>query len=176
MQNTQIISPHCIVAARSRTRVVAPAGGDDDRQQEECVHGDERREQAVPAQVDPRVLRRQHDEEADCEGAVVAAARVYVSDMNSRSAAQETNRNRSVIPARPARNAMPITSTITHHVLIRALRLSMTPWGAPCASPRFSASATSDAATRKTPTPPKSATSCSCADSMLMAGRRRGSA
>ena len=89
--------------------------------------------------LDEQVLQRQHDEEARRRAPGGRARRVYVSVMNSRSAANEMNdeqqRSRRRLPKTKAR---PITSTITHHALMRALRLSMTSRAAgPCATSRL---------------------------------------
>src|SRR3546814_1801934 len=61
--------------------------------------------------------------------------------------------------ALPSQNAVPITSTITHQALIRALRLSMTEFGAPFVR-SLRMKPITEASSRIAPIPPNSIRVC----------------
>src|SRR5689334_9630262 len=71
----------------------------------------------------------------------------------SRIAIRETNANSRMTPVLPPSRASPMTATITHQALTRALRLSMTGCGAPRATRNFNARPTAEATTRMPATP-----------------------
>ena len=59
-------------------------------------------------------------------------------------------------PGRPNKKAIPMTSTITHHALMRALRLSIVECGMPLAIAVLSDQPTMDATTSTAPIPTNS--------------------
>src|ERR1043166_1660841 len=99
--------------------------------------------------------------------------RVYVRLMNSRKAKNDTNRNSTITPVLPSRNATPIVSTITHQARMRALRLSIVPCGRPGTARCLRMKPTTEASTRMVATPAKMAKVC-CGDVIerLLARRR----